>query len=104
MNKSYGIMLTPDLQVNAKRDAQDRIVEGLAMDDITSQNQALLTVAAAGEFKAWPTTGAGAMRFLRDDDTSALIAEICSQLRGDGQQVVEVKYTDNLHIDASYEG
>lgn len=103
MNKSYGIMLTPDLQVNIKRDAQDRIIEGLAMDDITSQNQALLTVAAAGEFKAWPTTGAGAMRFLRDDDTSALIAEICSQLRGDGQKVIEVKYTDNLLIDAHYE-
>ncbi len=96
-------MLTPDLQVNAKRDAQGRIVEGLAMDDITSQNQALLTVAAAGEFKAWPTTGAGAMRFLRDDNTSALIAEICSQLRGDGQKVIEVKYTDNLLIDAHYE-
>ncbi|MBQ9146473.1 MAG: hypothetical protein IJX68_02005 [Rikenellaceae bacterium] len=103
MNKSYGIMLTPDLQVNAKRDAQGRIVEGLAMDDITSQNQALLTVAAAGEFKAWPTTGVGAMRFLRDDNTSALIAEICSQLRGDGQKVIEVKYTDNLLIDAHYE-
>lgn len=104
MNKSHGIMLTPDLQVDIKRDARGRIIKGLAMDDITSQNQALLTVAGAGEFKAWPTTGAGATRFLRDDNTSALIAEICSQLRGDGQKVVEVKYTDNLHIDASYEG
>lgn len=104
MNKSHGIMLTPDLQVDIKRDARGRIIKGLAIADITSQNQALLTVAGAGEFKAWPTTGAGAMRFLRDDNTSALIAEICSQLRGDGQKVVEVKYTDNLHIDASYEG
>ena len=102
--KSFGILLTPDLVVDVRRDAQGLITSGVAMGDITSQNQALLVVSAAGEFKASPTTGAGAMRVLRDDNTRALIAEVCSQLRGDGQKVVSVQYTDNLIIDASYEG
>lgn len=101
--KSYGIILSPDLEAAIVRDTDGRIAQGLAAGDIASQCQALLVVPVAGEWKASPTTGAGAQRFLRDDDTDALIAAVCSQLRGDGQTVVEVKYTDNLEIDAGYE-
>ncbi len=102
--KNFGILCAPDLVAHIMRDAEGRIVQGIAMGDILSQNQALLVVASSGEFKATPTVGAGAMRFLRDDDTDAFIAATCSQLRGDGMAVVAVEYKNNeLKIEASYE-
>lgn len=103
--KGYGILCAPDLISHITRDADGLITCGMAMGDTLSQNQALLVVAAPGEFKATPTVGAGAMRFLRDDNADAFIAAVCSQLRGDGMAVVAVEYkNDELKIDAAYEG
>lgn len=102
--KDFGIICAPDLVAHNQRDEQGLITCGMAMGDILAQNESLLVVAAPGEFKATPTVGAGAMRFLRDDDTDAFIAAVCSQLRGDGMAVVAVEYkNDELKIDASYE-
>lgn len=86
--KDFGIICAPDLVAHIQRDEQGLITCGMAMGDILAQNESLLVVAAPGEFKATPTVGAGAMRFLRDD----------------GMAVVAVEYkNDELKIDASYE-
>lgn len=103
MAKSYGIQLIPDLLGDIRRDAAGLITRGMVLGDITSQCQANLVVISSGEIKDQPTTGVGAMLYLRDDDTDGLVAAVCSQLRGDGMAVVDVKYTDNLHIEADYE-
>ena len=104
MSKSYGIYIAPDLVADVRRDGTGKITGGMVLGDITSQCQANLVVISSGEIKDQPTTGAGAMLYLRDDDTDGLVAAVCSQLRGDGMAVVDVKYTDNMYIDANYEG
>lgn len=103
MAKNYGIYTAPDLVADIRRDREGKITGGLVLGDVTSQCQANLVVISSGEIKDQPTTGVGAMLYLRDDDTDGLVAAVCSQLRGDGMAVVDVKYTDNLHIEATYE-
>lgn len=101
--KGFGILCAPDLFVQPVRDDDGRIIRGIVLGDITSQNQAMLVVAASGEFKAHPTTGVGAMEYLRDDNTEDFIAAVCSQLRGDGMTVISVSYSEDLKIDAGYD-
>lgn len=101
--KGFGMLCAPDLLALPVRDDEGRIIRGIVLGEITSQNQAMLVVAASGEFKAHPTTGVGAMRYLRDDSTEDFIAAVCAQLRGDGMKVISVSYSDDLKIDADYD-
>lgn len=109
MAKSTGILLDPttgDLLVSTERDANGRIVHGLVIGEATGQNQALILRAFKGEYKEYPTLGAGLSGMLGDDSRAGWKREIALQLEADDMKISEVglDFTNNkLTIDADYD-
>ncbi len=109
MAKSTGILLDPatgDLAVSARRDGAGLIAQGLEVGTATFQNQALILRAAKGEFKEYPTLGAGISDALGDNETTGWRREIALQLEADGMKVktVDLDLKNNkLTVDAEYD-
>lgn len=107
MPKEIDILLDPatgDLQVAAERDASGLIVQGLAIGEVTWQNQAILLQASPGEFKEYPALGAGIAGMVNDHETTAWEREIALCLEADGMRVGTVELTDEkLIVDAHYD-
>lgn len=99
-----GILLndfTP--QVRIKRDAQGRILSGLALGDILRQNQALILALHPGELKERPSVGCGIADMLLDNDPLYWRSLIRQQLEMDGQTVESIKLTlTGIDIHATY--
>jgi hypothetical protein len=71
----------------------------------TAQNQALLLVTNAGEWRESPTTGVGLSQFLNDEtDGAALAAAVKTAFEQDGMLVNRVFATNNqtIQVDANY--
>ncbi|WP_304581984.1 hypothetical protein [uncultured Alistipes sp.] len=108
MAKDKGILLDPatdDLQIDATRDAQGVVVRGLAVGETAVQNQGLILRAFKGEYKEYPTLGAGISDILGDHEIVGWRREIALQLQADGMKVREVELdmaNNKLTIDAAY--
>lgn len=108
MGKQTGIQIDPatgDLRIDPVRDGSGLIVRGLAVGEVTAQNQAVILRAAKGEFKEYPLFGAGVEELLGDHGTEGWEREIALQLEADGMTVREVEIdtvNENLSIDAYY--
>lgn len=107
MPKEIDILIDPatgDLQVAAERDASGLITQGLAIGEVTWQNQAILLQASPGEFKEYPALGAGIDGMVNDHETTAWEREIALCLEADGMRVGTVELTDQkLIVDAHYD-
>lgn len=107
MPKEIDILIDPatgDLQVAAERDASGLITQGLAIGEVTWQNQAILLQASPGEFKEYPALGAGIAGMVNDHETTAWEREIDLCLEADGMRVGTVELTDEkLIVDAHYD-
>lgn len=107
MPKEIDILIDPatgDLQVAAERDASGLITQGLAIGEVTWQNQAILLQASPGEFKEYPALGAGIAGMVNDHETTAWEREIALCLEADGMRVGTVELTDEkLIVDAHYD-
>lgn len=107
MPKEIDILIDPatgDLQVAAERDASGLITQGLAIGEVTWQNQAILLQASPGEFKEYPALGAGIAGMVNDHERTAWEREIALCLEADGMRVGTVELTDEkLIVDAHYD-
>lgn len=93
-----------DLLINEEFNAA--IANGdFVVDESTYQNQSILLHSEKGEFKAHPTTGVGAKRYLESSKPDALAREIRQEFIADGMVVNSIKIGNNLEInvDAIYD-
>lgn len=108
MAKDKGLLLDPgtgDLQISTKRNALGVIEQGLVIGNTVYQNQAVILQAFKGEFKEYPTMGAGIFDIVCDNDPTGWKREIALQLELDGMTVndVDIDFIKNkLTIDAGY--
>lgn len=92
-----------DLDMKITRDAEGKILSGVAIGDTLAQNQALIIGCHRGEFKEQPAVGAGISDMLLDHDPLAWRTVIREQLEMDGQTVDEVAVTNRgIKIKAKY--
>ena len=92
-----------DLVMRVTRDAEGRILSGVAIGDTLAQNQALIIGCHRGEFKEQPAVGAGISDMMLDHDPLAWRTVIREQLEMDGQTVDEVAVTrTGIRIRAEY--
>lgn len=99
-----GIQLTDyDLSIKVERDKGGKILSGLVVNDILSQNQAIILMIRKGELKEDPTIGVGLSDMLLEHDLMAIRTEIRQQLELDQQTVDVVKVTSSdVIIEAHY--
>ena len=99
-----GIQLTDyDLSIKVERDNGGKILSGLVVNDILSQNQAIILMIRKGELKEDPTIGVGLSDMLLEHDLMAIRTEIRQQLELDQQTVDVVKVTSSdVIIEAHY--
>ena len=77
----------------------------LLLGESTAQNQALLLMTNAGEWRENPTAGVGLNQFLNDEtDGAGLAAAVKIAFEQDGMRVNRVFATSNqtIQVDASY--
>jgi hypothetical protein len=81
-----------------------QIADGdFVIGESTAQHQQLLLLTQKGEWKESPTVAVSAESFLKDEDETALLAEIKAQFELDGMTVNLLQYADGkLNIDAPY--
>ena len=92
-----------DLDMKITRDAEGKILSGVAIGDTLAQNQALIIGCHQGEFKEQPAVGVGISDMLLDHDPLAWRTVIREQLEMDGQTVDEVAVTNRgIKIKAKY--
>ena len=92
-----------DLDMKITRDAEGKILSGVAVGDTLAQNQALIIGCHQGEFKEQPAVGVGISDMLLDHDPLAWRTVIREQLEMDGQTVDEVTVTNKgIKIKAKY--
>lgn len=109
--KDLGIQLsdgnsgTIDLKIEAVRDADGLITQGLVLGNTLHQNQAIILIANPGELKFNPTVGVAIGDLLLDDDYLRFRHRIREHLTKDGMKVksVELSKNQSLKIEASYE-
>lgn len=95
----YDYELISDVQ----KDANGRVLCGVAIGDTLRQNQALLLELRKGELKEWPVLGVGIGDMLLDDDPAYWRAEIREQMTLDGQNVEHVSIsTTGVILRATY--
>jgi hypothetical protein len=103
--KGIGIQLTQefDLRINVVRDANGLIVSGMAVGDVTAQNQAAILMAQKSEFKEYPCVGVGLNDIINDDNAMYWEAEIAGQLKADGQRITRLSLDERgLILEAAY--
>lgn len=89
--------------IEVHRDSTGKIVGGLVVGDILTQNQALILTLHPGELKSNPSVGCGISDMLLDNNPLYWRARIREQLEMDGQQVEHVKVTKSgVTIKATY--
>ena len=92
-----------DLDMKITRNAEGKILSGVAIGDTLAQNQALIIGCHQGEFKEQPAVGVGISDMLLDHDPLAWRTVIREQLEMDGQTVDEVTVTNKgIKIKAKY--
>ncbi|MDR3350712.1 MAG: hypothetical protein LBN98_03560 [Prevotellaceae bacterium] len=103
--KSPAIQLTEnfDLRIHIIRDATGLITSGLAIGDVTAQNQAIILVAHKGEFKEHPTLGVGLNDIINDNNSSFWEHRIAEQIQADGQHITRLSLDETgLILEAAY--
>lgn len=70
----------------------------IAVGESTIQNQQLIIMSNAGEWKRTPTVGVGIEQYLDDDTVDELFSAIRQQLTADGQKVKTLKTLPNGHL------
>ena len=92
-----------DIDVRVVRDEHGRIVSGLVLGDILTQNQALILQLRKGDLHGDVATGVGISDMTLDHDLALWRREIREQLELDGQTVDSVRITDKeIIINAKY--
>ena len=108
MAKDKGILLDPetgDLLIRTKRSPTGLILQGMVTDNTCYQNQAIILQAFKGEFKEYPTLGAGISDMVCDNEQTGWKREIALQLELDGITVKDVNIdlsNQKLIVDAAY--
>jgi hypothetical protein len=77
---------TYELLIQVKRPG-GIITQGIAIGDVTYQNQAMLLMAQKGELKEYPTVGVGLSDIVNDENLTGWKAEIIAQFEDDGQRI-----------------
>lgn len=106
MAKSTGILLDENMElvITPVRDSSSVIVSGIAVGNVTFQNQNILINATKGEIKEDPLSGVGASNFVESSDSAGLSREIRSQLNRDGQNVKSISVNiPAVRVEANYE-
>lgn len=98
-----GILLDKDILIEP-RALLDGGITGIAIGDVTYQNQYGILIAHPGEYKHSPITGVGINSYLDDESPEALFMEIRSQLASEGMKVKKVGFnaSGKLEIEAGY--
>lgn len=76
---------------------------GMAVGDVTEQNQYLLLTTHAGEWKEYPLVGVGIGDMVNDHDLAGWKRAIAEALEADGQMIEQLELTtEKLTIKARY--
>lgn len=105
MAKETGILVdeTHDLEIVVTRDAQEKIIAGLQLGDVTNQNIHTILKAQPGEIKESPTVGVGIDNILLDHDYLLYKHKVRQQLDAEGMQVNYLEIDgQNIEINANY--
>ena len=103
--KGTGIQLNEnyDLEIRLRRDAQGKIASGMAVGEVTHQNQAIILFAHKGEIKEYPTVGAGLGDACNDEGFELWKREIGEQIENDGQRIETLIFNEKeFYLDAKY--
>ncbi|MCQ2313278.1 MAG: hypothetical protein MJZ84_07530 [Paludibacteraceae bacterium] len=96
-NKGY------DLDLEIKRDANGKIIQGIKLAETTHQNQAFILMAHKGDFKEHPLLGVGIQDIINDNDFPSWERLITEQFEADGQQIDKLEITSKgLTLEAHY--
>jgi hypothetical protein len=94
--KNAGIQLNGEFDLEIRvRTQNGKILSGLCVGDVTYQNQAMILLAQKGEYKEFPTVGAGINDICNDSDLQEWKREITAQIEGDGQRIEKLTLTEN---------
>lgn len=106
MGKETGIILnkeTGDVDILVARDTEGKIIQGLRIDDITTQNISLILNMQPGELKEHPTVGVGIENILMDHDYLEYKHKIRQQLSIEGMRINHLEINgQNIEINANY--
>lgn len=94
-----------DAKVVVTRDGDNKIISGLVVDAVKSQNQSLIIIANPGEFFFKPTLGASIDNLLLDNDYLRTRHRIREHLAKDGMKVKKLDLYEGkpFVIEADYE-
>jgi hypothetical protein len=90
-----------DLKIEVKKDASEKIVSGIFLDNIDYQRCHLITIAQKGEFKANPTLGFGIENYMRDTiitNKQKFKTELQKELKTDGITADVIVSDDSTHF------
>ncbi|MCD8080185.1 MAG: hypothetical protein LUF04_07180 [Bacteroides sp.] len=93
MPKFTDLLLDPetgDLQILTDRGPSGAIEQGIAIGEVTWQNQALILQLSKGEMKEYPFLGASVAELLSDHEILGWKREVTLQLQSDGMRVYEI--------------
>lgn len=105
MKRHTGIVLDTNflIPINVERDQNGSILSGMAINDTTYQNQAILLNAQPGEVKEFPTVGVGIGDIINDYDFEQWKRTVTEQFEGDGMRIKKLIINENgMSIDAEY--
>ena len=104
--KSLGIMLNAeinDFDINAVRNSEGKIIQGLYLGDVTKQNTAVILYMQPGELKEQPTVGVGIDNMLLDKNFLLYKHKIRQQLDVEGMRVNHLEINGQyIEINAKY--
>ena len=113
MGKGIGIQLIDDaengdildLKIEARRDMNGKIIQGIMVGSTLNQNKALILITQPGEFKFRPEIGVGIEDSLLSDDLLEYRHKIREEFERDGLKVTKVDFYENkpFNVEADYE-
>lgn len=102
-NTNEGTVL--DLKINPIRDADNKIISGIAVGNTLEQNKAFIMIAQPNDFKDNPTLGVGFEDNLLGEDLLEYRHKIREEFAKDGLKITKLDLYDlkNAKITAHYE-
>jgi hypothetical protein len=107
MSKNIGIQIesgTYEVVIKIKKDSNAMITQGIIVDDVLNQNQALILLFHKGEIKDNPLFGVGIEDIINDNELTSWKKDIMDMMSKDGMKVNKIDINNsNINIDAKYE-
>jgi len=114
MSKAVGIQIVDstddgdlmDLKIEAQRDVNGKILQGMVIGHTLEQNKALLLITQPGEFKFRPDLGVGIEDIVLDSDFLEYRHKIRSEFAKDGLRTFQIDLYPSkpFKVIATYEG